>query len=176
MMRVGIRAGLLGGLGELVLSFFSLIPLVGSCLMWLFNLLLWVVLGALVAQGSTTAVITRENDVALAGGLAGLLAGAIGGLLTLLLAPLGLLLLGGSQGALHLLPPELLRLYREAGVDPRVLFSPTGVLLTMSLSCGLQFLFAPMTAAFSAAAFYRWWQGREEDMWEEEEGPFMLEW
>jgi len=46
----------------------------------------------------------------------------------------------------------------------------------MSLSCGLQFLFAPMTAAFSAAAFYRWWQGREEDMWEEEEGPFMLEW
>ncbi len=174
MVRVGVRAGILGAIGALFVSLFSLVPLVGNCLLWLFNVLLWMVVAAIVARGNRSP--NSESDIALAGAVAGFLTGIVGGLVGILLAPVGLLLLGGPDGVLRLLPPELLQFYSSMGISPQVLFSPVGVLLTMSFTCGFQALFAPAAVALTSVLLHRWWGYDEADIWEDNAGPFMLEW
>lgn len=174
MIRLGVRAGMLGALGAIVISLFTLIPLAGNCLYWLFNILLWITIAALVARGG--AALPKESHVAVAGAVAGFIAATIGGLVGILLAPVGLILLGGTEDALRLIPPELLQIYQELDILPTVLFSPVGVLLTASFFCGFQVLLAPGITALASVFFYRWWGYEEEDMWEEHQGPFMLDW
>ncbi len=174
MVHNGVRVGLLGALGTLVIAFLSLVPVVGTCLVWMFNVLLWVGLGVLVAYWRSPEA--EESHVALAGALAGGIAALVGGLVGILLAPVALALVGGTAGALRLLPPFLLEAYRSAGIAPEVVFSPTGMLLIMSFSCGLQVLLAPVTTAFVAVVADRWWGEDAWDLWEEEPGPYMLEW
>ncbi len=174
MGRVGLRVGLVGAVASLLIAFLSLVPLAGNCLTWLFGFSLWIALGALVAYWRNP----YHDDVALAqaAALAGAIAVLVQGLATILLAPVGLFLLGGTQGVMRLLPQALLSAYREVGVAPQALFSPAGVLLVTFLTCGLQFLMAPLVAALAAVLSARWWGESEAELWEEERGPYMLEW
>jgi len=61
-----------------------------------------------------------------------------------------------------------------------VLLAPVGLLLSVFLiafvTCGLQFLMAPLTSALAAVLSLRLWGIRESDLWEEDGGPYMLEW
>jgi len=88
MNYVGLRVGLIGALAAVVISFLSLAPLVGGCLLWLFSLVLWIVLGILVARWLPAGA--EESVAATAGAVAGLIVGLVSGLLHILLAPLGL--------------------------------------------------------------------------------------
>ncbi len=94
----------------------------------------------------------------------------------MLLAPVGLLLLGGTEGTVRLLPSELIQAYQTAGLDPYVLFSPPGVFLIAFVTCGLQFFIAPLTSALAAVISLHLWGIGESDLWEEDTGPYMLEW
>ncbi len=173
MGQVGLRAGLFGSAIALVIAFLSLVPLVGNCLVWVFNLLLWVGIGALVAYWAPYGV--EEREIALAGAIAGGVATLIGGLTLILLAPVGLALIGGTTGALRLLPPDVQAMFQKAGVAPQVVYSPLGVFLVASLMCGAQFFAAPVITGLAAVVFSRVWS-TEEVPWDEEQGPYMLEW
>ncbi len=173
MIRVGVRAGILGAVGAFVIEFLVLVPLAGQCLVWIFSLALWVAVGALVAYWHVPEA--RDTDIAVGGAVAGLITGLIGGLLGILLVPILLLLMGGTPGILHSLPPDIVALYQEAGVAPEVVFSPTGLFLLMSFSCLLQLIAAALIAALSALLLTSW-LGPEEAPWEEDRGPYMLEW
>ncbi len=174
MAHVGLRVGLIGAATSLLIAFLSLVPLAGNCLVWLFSLLLWIAQGILVAYWRDP--LADEIDVARAAALASGIAVLTGGLATILLAPIGLFLLGGTEGALRLLPSSLVSVYRSLDVAPATLFSPAGVFLIGFLTCGLQFLMAPLVGALSAVLTARWWGVSEADLWEEEPGPYMLEW
>ena len=174
MGRVGLRVGLIGAAVSLLVALLSLVPLAGNCLVWVFGLLLWAAQGALVAYWRPPRY--DDVDVARAAALAGGIAVLVQGLGTILLAPVGLFLLGGTQGVLRLLPPPLFDAYAYVGVPPRALFSPPGVFLVSFLTCGLQFLFAPLVAAISAVVLARWWGESEADLWEDIRRPYMLEW
>lgn len=174
MSQVGLRAGLMGAVAALVISFLSLVPLIGGCLVWLFSLALWSVLGLLVARWLPAPA--DEEQIAVAGAMAGLIAGLVGGLLGILLAPLGLALLGGTEGVLRLLPAGLFRLYQDAGIAPEVLYSPSGVLLGATFSCTLMLVFSTVVTAVSALLGAHWWGYEPLELWEEEPGPYLLEW
>ncbi len=174
MARVALRVGLIGSVGALITSFLSLVPLLGNCLLWLFGGLLWIFLGVLVVYWRP--LDADDRQVALGAGIAGGIAGLTGGLTTVLLAPIGLLLLGGTEGAVRLLPPGIVTGYQTLGVDPYVVFSPPGVFLIAFMFCGLQFLLAPLTSALAAVLTLNLWGIGESDLWEEDLGPYMLEW
>ncbi len=173
VIRVGFRAGILGAIGAFVIEFLVLVPLAGQCLVWIFSLGLWVAVGALVAYWRLPRA--RDTDLVVGGAIAGLITGLIGGLLGILLVPILLLLVGGTSGLLHTLPPDMASLYREAGIAPEVLFSPTGLFLVMTLSCIFQLIGAAIVSALSAVLLSSW-LSTEEEVWEEEQGPYMLEW
>ncbi len=173
MGPVGLRAGLIGSAIALVIAFLSLVPLVGHCLVWVFNVLLWVGVGALVAHWAPYGV--EEREIALAGSIAGGVATLVGGLTLILLAPVGLALIGGTTGALRLLPPDVQDMYEQVGLAPQVVYSPLGVFLVSSLMCGIQFFIAPVITGLAAVVFSRMWS-TEELPWEEGGEPYMLEW
>ncbi len=173
MGQVGLRSGLVGSAVALVIAFLSLVPVVGNCLVWVFDVLLWVGVGALVARWTPYGV--DEREVAFAGAIAGIVTALIGGLTLILLAPVGLALVGGTSGALRLLPPDVRQMYQSLGVAPQVVYSPIGVFLIASLMCSTQFFAAPLITALAAVVFSRVWS-TEGIPWEEESGPYMLEW
>ena len=173
MIRIGVRAGLLGAIAAFVIEFLVLVPLAGQCLVWIFNIALWVGLGVLVAYWQPPHA--RTEDLALGGAVAGFISGLVGGLLGVLLVPILLLLFGGTAGMLRFLPPSFLAWYRDMGIAPEVLFSPTGLFLVMSLTCGLQLVLGPVISALSAVLLAPW-LGPEEEYWEEDQEPYMLEW
>lgn len=174
MTRVALRVGLIGSVAALFTAFLSLIPLLGNCLFWLFSVLLWISLGVLVAHWRPP--LSDDREVTWGAGIAGAITGLTGGLSTVLLAPVGLLLLGGTEGTVRLLPSELIQAYQTAGLDPYVLFSPPGVFLIAFVTCGLQFFIAPLTSALAAVISLHLWGIGESDLWEEDTGPYMLEW
>lgn len=174
MAHVGLRVGLIGAASSLLIAFLSLVPLVGNCLVWFFSFLLWTAQGILVAYWRDP--LADDLEVARAAALSGSIAVLTGGLATILLAPIGLFLLGGTEGALRLLPPTLQAVYQRLDLPPATLFSPPGVFLVAFLTCGLQFLMAPLVAALSAVITARRWGISEAELWEEEPGPYMLEW
>ena len=166
--------GLIGAGISLLIATLSLIPLLGNLLLWLFGLLLWVAQGALVAYWHNP----HHDDfaVAKAAALAGAVAVLVQGQTTILLAPVGLFILGGTAGAIRLLPRSFLLAYEQMGIAPTVLFSTAGVFLVTLLTCGLQFFIAPLVAALSAVLFARWWGEPVDELWEETPYPPMLEW
>ena len=174
MTHVGLRVGLIGAGVALLVATLSLIPLVGNLLIWLFGFLLWVAQGILVAYWRNPH--HEDTEVAWAAALAGFIAALVQGLTTVLLAPVGLFLLGGTQGAIRLLPDVILAAYQQIGIAPSVLFSTVGVFLVTLLTCGLQFFIAPLVAALSAVLLARWWSEPADELWEDTPYPPMLEW
>ncbi len=173
MFHVTVRVGLLGAIGGVFIALVSLVPLVGLFLALLLNGVLWCALGILLARWRPPQA-APEHLVG-AALLVGELSALAGGLMTVLLAPVGLLLLGGPYGALQLLPTTLVRFYEGLGIPPNAVVSPTGVLLGASLFCGVQIFAAPPITALTAAVADRWWGPATWDLWEEGPTLYMLD-
>lgn len=128
-----VRAGLLAGaIGAVILTLISLCslaaPRIGqaiACLVTLFDLALYVAMGALAAHWLQT---PRTASRGLG---AGALAGLVMGLITIVLTVIRLLSLGATALAAQL-PPEVLRQLRESGIAPRSLVV---ALLALTVIC-----------------------------------------
>ena len=134
MNRPAVRAGLIGGGAAAVVALLGLIPVCGC-----FSLLLeWLVfIGAGVLAAAWMLPPRQAGQGGREGALAGLITGAIGGLVNMLLAPVSLALSGGTQQILNQLPPESLQAFKDAGVDPSVLFGTGSVLGIGAVCCGI---------------------------------------
>lgn len=127
-----VRAGLLAGaIGAVILTLISLCSLVAPrisqaiCLVTLFDLALYVAMGALAAHWlQTPRTVGRGLG-------AGALAGLVMGLITIVLTVIRLLSLGATSLAAQL-PPEMLRQLRESGIAPRSLVV---ALLALTVIC-----------------------------------------
>ncbi len=131
MSRPFVKAGLLGGLLLVVFELLSLVPVLG-CLSLPLMLIGYLVAGALAAYWLPP---RREAGRAAGqGALAGLIAGAIGGLLQVVLTPLSIALIGGTEQVIAQLPPETLSQLQQAGIDPNALFG-SGTFAGIALLC-----------------------------------------
>ncbi len=173
MVQVGVRVGLLTAILSMVLALLTLVPLVGLALAFFFNGILWVIAGLLLARWRPPG--TPAEHLVGVGLLVGLLNALAGGLMSVLLAPVGLFLLGGTYGAVRLLPPAFVALYQSMGLSPEAVFSPPGVFLGAGLLCGGQVLLAPLVVALSAAVADRFWGPEAWDLWEETPTMYMLD-
>ncbi len=133
MKSPALKAGLIGSLILIVVALISLIPLVG-CLSLPLEWLAYIGIGALA--GYWLAPVRQAGRAAGQGALAGLIAGLVAGVMRTVLAPVSLALSGGAQAMVSLVPPESLELFRQADIDPGVLFGP-GVLTAVTAVCCL---------------------------------------
>ncbi len=173
MFHVTVRVGVLGAVGGMLIALFSLVPLIGLFLVFAFNGALWVILGALLARWRSPDAATEHLMGAAM--LVGEMSALANGLMTVLLAPVGLLLLGGPYGALQLLPRAIAQFYQGMGIPPAAVFSPAGVLLGASLFCGTQVVIAPLVTALAGAVVDRMWGPTAWDLWEEGPTLYMLD-
>lgn len=129
-----LRAGLLSGaIGAAILTLISLCslaaPRIGqaiACLVTLFDLALYVVMGALAAHWLQT---PRNAGRGLG---AGALAGLVMGLITVVWVVVRFLITG-TAAIVAQLPPEMLRQLRDSGINPQSLVV---AILALSVICG----------------------------------------
>lgn len=128
------------------LALASLIPFVG-CLALPCTLLLYAVFGAVAALRLPQ---PREaGRGAGTGALAGLSVGLGYTVMNTILTPLVMTMMGGPQGLSSALPPQILEMYRQAGIDPAMILSP-GMLIVGTILCGISNLvFAAIIGAIA---------------------------
>ena len=136
-MRPWLKAGLIGAAIMIVLSLLSMVPFL-SCLTLPLQFLAYLGVGGLAAAYMLP---RRETGPAAGqGALAGLVAGLASGLISLILTPVSLAMTGGASEIINQLPPDMLRQFEQAGVDPSQLFNTatfTGVTALCCLPTGL---------------------------------------
>lgn len=132
-MRPWLKAGLIGAAIMFALSLLSLIPFL-SCLTLPLQFLAYLGVGGLAAAYMLP---RRETGPAAGqGALAGLVAGLASGLVGLILTPVSLAMTGGASAIINQLPPDMLRQFEQAGVDPSQLFN-TGTITGVTALCCL---------------------------------------
>jgi len=132
-MRPWLKAGLIGAAIMVVLSLLSMVPFLG-CLTLPLQFLAYLGVGGLAAAYMLP---HRETGPAAGqGALAGLVAGLVSGLVGLILTPVSLATQGGAAAIINQMPPDMLRQFEQAGVDPSLLFN-TGTITGMTALCCL---------------------------------------
>ncbi len=143
-LKIGLIAlGLGTGLG-----LFSIVPIAG-CLALPLSWVLYVAMGVLAALQLPTPRQARPG--AGAGAMAGALAGLGYGIVNMIATPILFSLMGGAEAAVQSLPPQLLELYRQAGLDPQQFLSPLVITASAGLCCISNFVFAAIFGAISGA-------------------------
>jgi len=150
MSRPAVKAGLVGGAAAVIISLFSLIPVCG-CFSLPVEWLIYLLAGGLAAYWMAP---RRETGPAASqGAIAGLIVGAISGLVGMVLAPISLALSGGADQILSQLPPEALKAFQDAGVDPSILFGTGGALGMGAVCCGLDIVIALALGALGGVIY-----------------------
>jgi hypothetical protein len=133
MNQPWLRAGLIGAGVLIVVNLLGLIPGLGAVSLPLLPV-------ALVGAGALAAsfMLPRREAGRGAGqgALAGLIAGLASGIAFVVMMGIGVSSMGGPQGIVSQLPPQLLQQYSQMGVDPAAVFS-SGILTTFALICCL---------------------------------------
>ncbi|NOZ27413.1 MAG: hypothetical protein GXP39_05085 [Chloroflexi bacterium] len=142
------RAGLIGAALGAFLGLISVVPLLG-CLVVPLSLILYVVIGILAALWMPAP--RDAGPGAGAGAAAGALAGLGYGIASMIATPLAYTLMGGAQTAMRSLPPQLMEMYRQAGLDPQMFFSLPMVTLSAGLCCISNLVFAAILGAIGGA-------------------------
>ena len=150
MNRPAVKAGLIGGAAAVVVSLLGLIPVCG-CLSLPAEWLIYLLAGGLAAYWMAP---SREAGPAAGeGAIAGLIVGAISGLIGMILAPISLALSGGADQILRQLPPEALKAFQDAGVDPAMFFGTGGALGMGALCCGIDIVIALALGALGGVIY-----------------------
>lgn len=142
------KIGLLAlGLG-IGLGLFSIVPIAG-CLALPLSWVLYVAMGVLAAL--QWPALRQVGPGAGAGAIASALAGLGYGAVNVIAAPILFSLMGGAEAAVQSLPPQLLELYRQTGLDPRQFLSPWLIAASAGLCCISNLVFAALLGAISGA-------------------------
>ncbi len=148
--RAGLKAGLVGGGVAAILSFTTFIPCL-QCLSVPLMFLAYAMAGALAAYW--TPKPRTAGDGAAAGAVAGAVAGAIGGIAWMIVSAVAYSVLGGADYMVRNLPPEMLQMFRDYGLDPLAVFAPSVVNAVNAGCCALMFLVAVGIGALTGAIF-----------------------
>jgi len=132
--KAGLKAGLIGGGVAVILTFTQLVPCLG-CLTVPLMLLAYGVAGALAAYWLPTP--RTAGDGAAAGAVAGAVAGALGGLAWMGVSVLMYSQMGGVDYIVQALPPEVLQMLQQYGIDPSTAFSSGMYTATSAVCCGV---------------------------------------
>ena len=143
-----LRIGLLGAVIGAALGLLSLIPLLG-CLALPLALILYIGIGVFAALRLPSPRSVGQG--AGAGAITGALAGFGYGLVLTVTTPLMFTLTGGAEAMIQGLPPQLMEMYRQAGVDPQLLFNPLMVTFSAGLCCIGGVVLAAILGAISGA-------------------------
>ncbi len=150
-MSPSLKAGLIGAAVAVVLALLGLIPCVG-CIASILLLVLYVGVGVLAAkwmEGPRDA-----GKAAGSGAVAGVITALGGGITTVVINVIRFTLGRGHVALMNQfrqLPPEMLRLWRDLGVDPTMLASPGWAIGGSVLCCGLGLLVAAALGAAGGA-------------------------
>jgi hypothetical protein len=150
-MPAWLRAGLIGALILIVLSLIGMIPVVLlGCLLVPLYLAAYVGIGALAAfyMPPPRSAGQGAGQGALAGGVA-----AIGGGIFSIIIGTIRATVSDPQAMLDQLPPEVLDMLAEAGVDPGLAASPLGAVLSSTLCCGFGIFFAVALGALGGLIY-----------------------
>ena len=148
MPREAIKVGLIGAVIGAVLGLLSAVPLV-SCLALPFSLILYVGIG--IFAGLRLPPPREAGPGVGAGAIAGALSGLGYGLANMIVTPLVFTLMGGAEAVLRSLPPQFLDMYRQAGLDPQMFFSPLMITLGAGFCCLSSIFFAAILGAIGGA-------------------------
>ena len=150
MNRPAVRAGLICGVAAVVATLLGLIPVLGCIslpLAWL------IYLGAGVLAAAWMAPPRQSGAGAGQGALAGVIAGLINGLAGMALAPLSLALSGGPEQIINQIPAESLQQLAQAGIDPRMFISTSGIVAINGVCCGLGLIVAVALGALGGLIY-----------------------
>ena len=142
MFRHGLKAGVIGGIGALLLVIagvvVELIPQLAvlSCCVTILYLVLWLGVGVLAAFFAAKQAPLTTSDATTAGATAGLVTGIIGGLLEMIASGITALVRSPAE-VLQQIPPEQLRSLEELGIDPQLFASPLFSVGTTFVCCCL---------------------------------------
>ena len=150
MTQAAVKAGLVGGGVAVVMVFVGLIPCL-NCIAPLLMLPLYVGVGVLAAYWLPP--IRTVGEGAGAGAIAGLLSALIGGVVDAVVSMVNFAITGGSQALMSQIPPDTLRQFREAGVDPSLFTSAGSVLAVSSLCCIVGLILAAILGAIGGAIY-----------------------
>ncbi len=133
MNQPWLRAGLIGAGMLIVINLLGLIPAMGAVSLPLQP----VALAGAGALAASFMLPRREaGRGAGQGALAGLLAGLASGITFVITFGVGLSSMGGPQGIVSQLPPQLLQQYQQLGMDPAAVLN-SGLLTTFAVLCCL---------------------------------------
>lgn len=131
MNQPWLRAGLIGAGVVIIINLLGLIPGVGVITLPL----MFVALAGVGTLAASFMAPRREvGRGAAQGALAGLMAGLAGGIVYAIMFGTSMSALGGAQGFVAQLPPQLMEQYRQMGVDPAAIFT-SGLLTTFVALC-----------------------------------------
>ena len=153
MTQAGLKAGAVGAGAIIVLNLIGLIPCVG-CIAGILGLLAYVGAGALAAYWLPP--VRTAGEGAGAGAIAGVVAGIVGGIVNMIIAALRFAISGGPAAAMRQmgqLPPEVMRQFYEAGVDPKIFASIGGVIGISAVCCVLGFVLAAVLGVIGGVIF-----------------------
>ncbi|HEY64885.1 MAG TPA: hypothetical protein G4O02_09975 [Caldilineae bacterium] len=148
MQRSTWQIGLIGALLGAGLGLLSAVPLIG-CLAIPLALVLYAGVGVFAALRLPAP--RSAGPGAGAGAVAGAITSLGYGLVNMIVTPLVFMMMGGPQAALRGLPPQLLDMYHQAGIDPQMIFSPLMVTLSAGLCCISNIVFAAILGAIGGA-------------------------
>lgn len=149
-MSPSLKAGLIGAAAAVVLSLLRMVPILG-CIALLLELALYVGVGVLAAYWMKAP--WNAGKGAGQGAVAGLIAGLGGGLTNVIATTIRYAVRGQSayMRQFRQLPPALLEQWRDLGIDPGMLASPSLVIGSSAVCCGLSFLLAAALGAVGGA-------------------------
>ncbi len=132
MNQPWLRAGLIGAGVIIVVNLLSLVSALGGLL-----LPLEVVALAGVGVLAASFMLPRREigRGAGQGALAGLLTGLVSGIRLVILAGVGIAAIGGTQGIISQMPPQLLQQYSQAGIDPSAVLTSGMITSVVALCC-----------------------------------------
>lgn len=148
--KAGLKAGLVGGGVAAILSFTTFIPCL-QCISVPLMFLAYATAGALAAYWLPKP--RTAGDGAAAGAVAGAVAGALGGIVWMIVSAVAFSVMGGTEYIVDNLPPELLDMLREYGMDPWAVFAPSVVNAVNAACCAVMWLVAVGTGVLTGAIF-----------------------
>jgi hypothetical protein len=138
MSASGLKAGLAGGIGLLVVLLISLVPIpfpLGTCLTTLGFVVVWVGTGMLAGVLAEDEIRTRRQAVG-TGAIAGFVAGIGGGIAAMVIAAFGALFPDLGEGMLAQFSPAQVEALTQIGVLPYAV-RLAGSILSALVACGI---------------------------------------
>lgn len=150
-MSPSLKAGLIGAAVAVVLTLLGLVPCVG-CFTSILSLVLYIGVGVLTARWMEP---PQDAGKAAGGGAVAGMITALGGGITNVIVSAVRFTVGGGQAAiirqLQQLPPEIRDVWRDLGIDPRMLARPGYAIGGSALCCGLGLVLAAALGAAGGA-------------------------